>query len=248
MRQTWWDLLFAHWPIEPSRLREVMPAELPLDLYDGWAWIGVVPFTMTDVAPRGVPAVPWLSAFAELNVRTYVSVGGRSGVYFLSLDAERLMAVAAARVLFGLPYFHAQMSVRRDHYIEYQSRRRDGGAEFIAAYAPFGATFVAAPGTLDHFLTERYRLYTVNRGKVSSLEIRHPRWRLQPAWADIQRNTMVEASGIVQPRTAPILHYSARQRMVGYWPVQVAEARRHAADAPGLVSAHLQDSARRSRG
>jgi uncharacterized protein len=224
MRQTWCDLLFAHWPIAPSRIRDLVPAQLQLDCHDGWAWIGVVPFAMTNVAPRGVPAVPWLSAFAELNVRTYVSVGGRAGVYFFSLDAERLAAVAAARVLFGLPYFHAQMSIERTGHIEYRSRRRKGGAEFIATYAPSGATFVAAPGTLDHFLTERYCLYTVDGGTVSRLDIRHLPWRLQPAVAEIRRNTMLEASGIAQPQMAPLLHYAARQDMVGRWPVRIDPA------------------------
>jgi uncharacterized protein YqjF (DUF2071 family) len=221
MRQTWLDLLFAHWPIELSRLRPLVPAQLPLDLHDGWAWIGVVPFAMTDVAPRGVPAIPWLSAFAELNVRTYVSLGGRAGVYFFSLDAERLAAVAAARALFGLPYFHARMSVERGGQVEYRSQRSKGDAEFVASYAPAGPPFVAAPGTLDHFLTERYCLYTVNGGRVSRLDISHAPWRLQPARAEIRRNTMLAASGIAQPEIAPVLHYAARQQMLGYWPVRV---------------------------
>ncbi len=221
MRQTWWDLLFAHWPIPSSRLRPFVPGQLPLDLHDGWAWVGVVPFAMTDVAPRGMPAVPWLSAFAELNVRTYVSLGGRAGVYFFSLDAERLAAVAAARALFGLPYFHARMSIERGDRIQYRSRRRNGDAEFVASYGPGGATFVAGPGTLDHFLTERYCLYTVNGGRVSRLDIRHAPWRLQPAVAEIQRNSMLDAAGIIQPQTAPVLHYAARQQMVAYWPARV---------------------------
>jgi uncharacterized protein YqjF (DUF2071 family) len=113
------------------------------------------------------------------------------------------------------------MSVTRDDHIEYWSRRRGSGAEFMAEYAPSGATFVAAPGTLDHFLTERYCLYTVNGGRVSRLDISHAPWRLQPARAEIRRNTMLAASGIAQPEIAPVLHYAARQQMLGYWPVRV---------------------------
>jgi len=107
MTQSWHNLLFAHWPVDAALLRRRMPPGLPLDLYDGQAWIGVVPFRMTNVSPRFVPALPWMSEFAEVNVRTYVTVGAKPGVYFFSLDAENALAVAAARSLLHLPYFTA---------------------------------------------------------------------------------------------------------------------------------------------
>ena len=103
MTQTWHDLLFAHWPVDPDPIRARLPHTFELDLFDAQAWIGVVPFHMTNVAPRGVPSMPWLSAFPELNVRTYVQVGGRPGVYFFSLDAGSRLAVRAARALLNLP-------------------------------------------------------------------------------------------------------------------------------------------------
>ena len=104
MTQTWHDLLFAHWPIDPARLRAMVPREFELDLFDRHAWLGVIPFQMTNVAPRGVPSLPWVSAFPELNVRTYVRVGDRPGIYFFSLDAGSSLAVKTARALFNLPY------------------------------------------------------------------------------------------------------------------------------------------------
>ena len=104
MTQSWNDLLFAHWPVDASQMRRAVPDVFDLDLFDGTAWLGVVPFYMTNVGIRAAPAVPWLSAFPELNVRTYVRVADRSGVYFFSLVAGRRLAVAAARPLLTLPY------------------------------------------------------------------------------------------------------------------------------------------------
>src|SRR5436190_14755923 len=111
MTQSWHNLLFAHWPVEADVLRALVPRELPLDLFDGAAWLGIVPFRMTNVAPRGVPSLPWVSEFPELNVRTYVRVNGHPGIYFLSLDAGNIVAVQAARALLNLPYYPATMSV-----------------------------------------------------------------------------------------------------------------------------------------
>ena len=114
MAQSWLDLLFAHWPIPLDELRRVVPASLTIDTFDGQGWVGVVPFRMTGVRPRGVPALPWLSAFPELNVRTYVTLGGKAGVFFFSLDAANPVAVATARRWYHLPYFNARMSLRRE--------------------------------------------------------------------------------------------------------------------------------------
>ena len=125
MTQTWHDLLFAHWPIDPGLLARKLPVELPLDLFDDQAWIGVIPFHMTNVGPRGVPSLPGLSAFPELNVRTYVTLDGKPGVYFFSLDAASTLAVIGARTMFHLPYFRAAMSVHTDgRRVTYRSARR----------------------------------------------------------------------------------------------------------------------------
>ena len=223
MRQTWHDLLFAHWPVSPDRLRTLIPAGLTLDLFDGHAWLGVVPFHMTGVTARGVPALPWVSAFPELNVRTYVTAGGKPGVWFFSLDAARAVAVGAARALFNLPYFTASMQVlvMRDA-IGYESRRKrapGGLAEFSAQYAPVGPAFRATPGSLEYFLTERYCLYGVTRqGRPYRLDIRHPPWELHQAEAVFRTNTMAEAAGIPLPSGAPLLHFARRQDMVAWAP------------------------------
>jgi len=112
MGQTWYSLLFAHWAVTPEALRPLIPQPLELDLRDGQAWLGVTPFVVGGLRLRGTPPLPWLSRFPELNVRTYVDYGSHPGIYFFSLDAARLAAVAAARRAYRLPYFHAAMSAR----------------------------------------------------------------------------------------------------------------------------------------
>jgi uncharacterized protein YqjF (DUF2071 family) len=221
MEQRWHELLFAHWALPPGDLRRLVPASLPLDLYGGEAWIGVVPFRMSNVTPRGVPPLPGLSAFPELNVRTYVTLDGKPGVFFFSLDAGNPVAAAAARTL-HLPYYYAWMGVRRQReWIEYASRRLPPGArpaELRARYRPIGPVYNALPGSLVHFLTERYCLYAVDRrGRVSRLEIHHPPWPLQDAEVEIELNTTTAPLGLRLPETGPLLHYAARQDMVA-WP------------------------------
>ena len=226
MTQSWHDLLFAHWPVDARSLQEKLPAGLPLDTYDGQAWIGIVPFHMTNVAPRGVPSIPFVSSFVELNVRTYVTLNGKPGVYFFSLDANSSLAVAAARTLFHLPYFEATMAVEHSGgEIRYSSRRHtrmEGVAEFAGRYRPIGPVQFAVRGTLEYFLTERYCLYTVDQTfHARRLDIHHSPWPLQVAEAAISANTMADAAGIRLPSTAPLLHFARRQDMVA-WPMQQA--------------------------
>jgi uncharacterized protein YqjF (DUF2071 family) len=218
--QTWHDLLFAHWTAEPNALRALVPTPFELDLFNDQTWLGIVPFRMSGVRPRAVPAVPWISAFPELNVRTYVRVGRKPGVYFFSLDAARLAAVIAARVI-GLPYYWASMSTAaRGSTISYSSRRvgKAPHAALRADYAPVRPPYQALPGTLDHFLTERYCLYAHDpRGRPYRLEIHHPPWDLQPAVAEFAVNTMSASLGLATS-AEPLLHFSKRQRMVGWMP------------------------------
>jgi uncharacterized protein YqjF (DUF2071 family) len=223
MTQSWHDLLFAHWPVDARVLRERLPSDLPLDLFEGQAWLGVIPFHMTNVAPRGVPWLPLVSAFPELNVRTYVTRDGKPGVYFFSLDAASAVAVATARALFHLPYHTATMVVQVDadevRYRSTRNARSAGTAEFVARYAPVGPVQMPDRGTLEHFLTERYCLYALDRAsRVRRLEIHHPPWPLQPADALISVNTMAEASGIHLPSTPPLLHFAKRLDVVA-WPM-----------------------------
>ena len=222
MTQTWHELLFAHWPVDADGLRTLVPSAFAIDTFDGQAWLGIVPFRMTNVAPRFVPALPWASAFPELNVRTYVRVGQRQGVYFFSLDAANPVAVGVARTLVHLPYFSASMvcEEREAGWIQYRSERTSAGAPpaaFRARYRPIGPAQPPMPGTLEHFLTERYCLFTVDKaGPAYTLDIHHPRWPLQPAEAVIETNTMAEAGGITLPDAVPVLHFARRQDMVAW--------------------------------
>ena len=221
MRQTWHDLLFAHWIVDASELLARVPSAFELDLFGGNAWLGIVPFHMTNVAPRWVPSLPWVSEFPELNVRTYVRVGDKPGVYFFSLDARSALAVQAARTLLNLPYHAASMTVSRAaSVVDYRSSRRsDPHAEFRATYAAVGAPFVAARGSLEYFLTERYCLYHVARqGSPYRLEIHHPPWSLQRAEAHVTRNTMAEVNGLSLQGSPQLLHFSKRQDAVAWLP------------------------------
>lgn len=226
MAQTWNDLLFAHWPAELSVLRPLIPPSLEIDTREGQAWVGVVPFRMSGVRLRGTPAVPGLSAFPELNVRTYVTAGGKPGVWFFSLDAANAVAVAVARSWFHLPYYRGRMSCEeQDGSIEYASERIDRrapAAELRARYRATGAAFSPVVGSVEHFLTERYCLYAADRkGRVFRGDIHHAPWPLQTAEAEFRLNTMADAAGVVLPRTNPLLHFAKRQDMVAWTPEPV---------------------------
>ena len=171
MHQSWNDLLFLHWYIEPAVIQQLLPAGLFVDCFDGNAFLGVVPFFMKNIRFRGTPLLPWLSNFMELNVRTYVfDEMGRPGVWFISLDCNQPLAVWAARTLFHLPYQHASMqaSLRNGQTIDYHSQRsthREAGASSRFTYSLQTNVAYAQPGTLEFFLTERYLLFAVNRRK-----------------------------------------------------------------------------------
>jgi len=223
MTQTWHDLLFAHWIVDRRTLRALVPAVFELDLFDGAGWVGIVPFHMTNVAPRGMPSLPWISEFPELNVRTYVRVNDRPGIYFFSLDAGRRLAVQAARTLLNLPYYSAAMTVAaQDGRIAYESHRthaRSPEARLSVTYRSAGAPFQAVRGTLDYFLTERYCLYNLDhRGVPYRLDIHHPPWPLQRADAEFARNTMAVAASLSPAAMQPLLHFAKRQDIVAWAP------------------------------
>jgi uncharacterized protein YqjF (DUF2071 family) len=226
MAQTWHDLLFAHWPVSAGALRQLIPANLEIDMFDGSAWLAVVPFRMSGVRLRGTVVLPWLSAFPELNVRTYVVHDGKPGVWFFSLDAGNPLAVAIARAWFHLPYFRAHMFCKeRNGSIGYTSERTHAGAPPAAlqcCYRPVGRTFSPSPGSLEHFLTERYCLYAVDgSGHLIRGEIHHPPWPLQHAEAEFESNTMAES--LAMPLTSqPLLHFAKRQHVVVWQPKLLA--------------------------
>lgn len=226
MRQTWHDLLFMHWPVSLDALRPNIPSSLTIDTFDGTAWIAVVPFRMSGVYPRGLFPVPWLSAFAELNVRTYVTKDGKPGVWFFSLDAANGLAVQIARTWFSLPYFHARMACAAlGDGIRYASERIHPGApsaRLECDYAPVSAVFEAKPGSIEWFLTARYCLYTMRKGRLLRGEIEHPAWPLQTAQADVRANTMTAPHSITLPDTRPLLHF-ARRLDVQVWGLKPAD-------------------------
>jgi uncharacterized protein len=223
LRQSWHDVMFAHWPVARDRLRELVPSFLEIDTFDTEAWLGIVPFHLSDLSPRGVPALPWISAFNEINVRTCVVYDGIPGVYFFSLDANSAVAVAGATTLFHLPYFLADIRLEEERgRILYRSQRKSSTAEFEAQYAPAGPVFEPVAGTLEYWLTERYCLYAQDTAsKAYRVEIHHRPWQLQTAEAQIALNSMADAAGIRLPSMAPLLHFARRQDVLTWSPEEL---------------------------
>ncbi|HEV3482024.1 MAG TPA: DUF2071 domain-containing protein [Candidatus Acidoferrales bacterium] len=219
MKQVWHDLLFMHWPVAIEQLRPLIPAELEIESCEGSGWVGVVPFHMSGIRAHWLPPIPGTSAFPELNVRTYVRVGGKSGVWFFSLDAANSLAVAAARRFYHLPYFRARMDARSgpNGEIQYESHRIHSGAasaDFRGCYRALDDTvFQARRGSLEYFLVERYCLYAASESRIFWGEIDHAPWPLQRAEAEIEVNTMAAASGITLPASKPLLHFAKRQEV-----------------------------------
>lgn len=221
-RQSWKDLLFAHWPVPAAVLQPLVPPALRVEEFDGTSWVGVVPFRMSGVMRRPLPDLPWVSAFPELNLRLYVERDGRPGVWFLSLDAANPVAVWAARRFFHLPYHLARIDMaRRAEEIAFASRRA-GGADAPAcraAYRPDGAAFEASPGSLEWFLTERYCLYARSAsGAIYRADVHHVPWPLQPARGDVEPAELLRPHGLVVAGE-PLLHFSRGVDVV-VWPLE----------------------------
>ena len=227
MLQDWHDLLFAHWSLAPEALAPLIPAGLELDTFDGRAWIAVVPFRMSGIRLRGLPAVPGLSRFPELNVRTYVTCQGRGGVYFFSLDAANATAVAVARRWFHLPYFRARMrcdevAPEEFRYASVRTHKGAHPAELHGDYAPVEPARVFPAGSLEHWLTERYSLFAnAPDGRIFRGDIHHAPWELAVARARLERNTMVAPLGLELPDEEPRLHFARLQRVVIWAPRRV---------------------------
>jgi uncharacterized protein len=217
MGQTWENLLFAHWRVPVEELRPHVPAGLEIDQHEGTGWIGITPFRLTGLRARGTLPLPYVSRFLELNVRTYVQVDGKPGIWFFSLDASSRAAVEVARRSYRLPYFQARMSAsRRGEWIDYECARIGEAARvFSGSYRPSGAVFNAEPGSLEWFLAERYCLYTEHRGELYRADIHHAPWDLQPAEAEIG----LASISPLELRGDALLHYSRTQDVV-IWPLE----------------------------
>jgi hypothetical protein len=219
--QTWEELLFAHWQVDPDQLRRHLPRDLEPDTYDGAAWLGITPFRVAALRLRGTLPLPLVSTFLELNVRTYVTVDDKPGIWFFSLDAASPLAVRGARRGYRLPYHDARMEAsHRGGWIEYSSSRATAGRPYVfeGRYRAAGNDFHAQPGSLEHFLTERYCLYTVENEQLARAEIHHPPWPLRSAQAEIHLNTMAP-DGVDLPDEAPLAHFAECQDVV-IWPLR----------------------------
>lgn len=215
----WRELLFASWPTDPDTVTAHLPDALAVDIYDGDAWLSIVPFTNGSVRPRGLPESLGVD-LPELNLRTYVTIDDTPGVYFFSLDAEGVLAVLGARLFHHLPYYYARITHgrTRDGHVRFESRRVHPGdrpAHFEATYGPSGERLDAERGSRAEFLTERYRFYTeAPDGTVRYSNVEHDRWPLYPADVTIERNTLFRANGFADPEGAPVYHYSPGVRIV----------------------------------
>ncbi|HEX3035765.1 MAG TPA: DUF2071 domain-containing protein, partial [Thermodesulfobacteriota bacterium] len=223
LKQNWHELLFAHWPVSPGTIKPLIPDVLNLDTFEGQAWVGVIPFRMVGVHIRFFPWILRLPTFLELNVRTYVVVEDKPGIYFFSLEASNLLAVKTARAWFKLPYMKAKMSLRRNrNTVEYSSKRTEQDkppAEFVGTYRPTTEVFLSKSGSLEHWFTERYCLYTVDhKNNIYRGEVHHLPWLLQMAEAEILKNTVPSSHGINLPDTKPLLHYTHKLEVFTWSP------------------------------
>ncbi|SMC07484.1 hypothetical protein SAMN00767673_2431 [Rubrobacter radiotolerans DSM 5868] len=223
LAMSWHDLLFMHWPVRPGLLRAMILPALEVDTFDGAAWLGVVPFTMSGVRPRLLPAVKGISDFPEINLRTYVKADGRPGVWFFSLDAHNPLAVRLARATFGLPYFDARMSCVREgdtvSYTSVRTHRRAPLAEFRGRYRPTADVERSTPGSLEAFLTERYCLYAPDgRGGARRGEVHHELWPLRRAEVEVETLRMTDQVGLSLPEADPVLHFAERLDVLAWLP------------------------------
>jgi uncharacterized protein len=226
LTMTWHDLLFAHWPVPVSALRAMIPSGLSIDTWDGTAWLGIVPFRMTHVRPLGMPLPGGRFAYGEINVRTYVSAGGRPGVWFFSLDGHDHLAAFAARRAFHLPYRYARVRLGHaaDGWIDFASRH-DGErtALFRGRYRPTGPVAFAAPGSFEAFLSDRLSLYAARRGGgLLRADVEHGPWPLQSAELQTTLDTMAASHGIAIPDMPPHLLFARRLRVIGRRAVRIA--------------------------
>lgn len=236
LSQRWNDVLFAHFAIDPPTLRKLVPRELTLDLYDGVAWLTILPFYTSHMRPTGIPPLPGLSFFPQLILRTYVTMENKPGIYYFSVDTSNLSAVWLARIFFRMQYWHSSIKMSGatvqarnsvDREIRLQAKRLhgpkapEGQVRFAVAYSPEGDAVRARPRSLDEFLVERYCLYTTNRGKFYRVEVHHQPWPLQQVSVEIRENNLAEPLGLALPAKPDLCHFSRSVKMLAWAPEKV---------------------------
>lgn len=211
MYQSWQELLFLHWDFPIEVVQATLPPELKVDSWDGRAWIGVVPFWMRGIRPRGCPAVPGISNFLELNLRTYVHDDrGTPGVWFYSLDANQRLAVWAARRFFHLNYQYARMESQRDEetgWTEFRSMRQGATPENECRfrYRAAGTAAPAAPESFEFFLVERYVLFSRSpRGVLFTGTVAHEPYQVSPVELPQWSDALFPLQGFTQPNRPPV--------------------------------------------
>jgi len=212
LKQSWRDLFFVHWEIPFRSLRELIPASVAIDVYEGKCYVSLVAFRIERTGTPTSPQLPLLPSFCEVNVRTYVTLGdGQRAVWFFSLDAASNLAVGGARLVYHLPYFAAQMKCepgQRGRF-HFESRRlSDPVARCELRYRSDGVVFRASPGTLDEFLIERYLLVASYEGRLVSARVRHEPYPLERCEAELVDETLLWASKITKPPSVSLLHFS----------------------------------------
>ena len=222
--QEWRDLTFMHWKVDPKRLQPHLPDGLEIDLFEGEAYVGVIPFIMKNVRPRRLPAVPGISTFAEFNVRTYVVKDGQAGVFFLTLDAKSLITCIHAPRAYGLAYRYAKAKVKRHgDALQWQSRRSSDGAELRGTSTAKGSMQSAEAGSLEHFLFERYCLYTEHKGCLRRAYVYHQPWTFQEGDITLEANSLLESYNMGLDVLTPDLVHISKGLPVKTWPIEVAE-------------------------
>ena len=213
--QTWEDSLFAHWRVDADVLRALVPEELEVDEHDGSGWLGVHAFRVECVRVHGTLPVPWISSFSQLNVRTYVRTGRRPGLWFFSLDTPSTLAAETARLVYRLPWRTCRLELgERDGRLEVSASRPEGQV-FAARASARGRPEPAEPGTLEHFLFERYCLYGRD-GELQRADMHHRPWLVRPALGGVDLSTIAP---IALPAAPAILHAAATQDVLA-WPLE----------------------------
>jgi uncharacterized protein YqjF (DUF2071 family) len=229
IRQNWHHLLFLHWEVPPQELQALLPPELTLDTFEGIAYVGLIPFTVTGARPVMTPPLPWISSFHEINVRTYVHRDGRDpGVWFFSLDASSAIAVAAARAAYKLRYYHARIEMLVSGgavpAVDFRAHRDDPQGQkpahaHLRYHAMDGIVTHATPGTLEHFLLERYVLYSTDDDhQLYRARVHHAPYPMQRAELLEMKETLIWAAGIRRSESLPLRHYASEVSVKIYPP------------------------------